>query len=121
MRIPTLPRTVAHRLQFPMSLRGRTPGPYGISPDDDEPSADGGDFEDAVDLNLSDAARDFIGKRRAKAGPSPARRAFLAIRDGVVPNDLSFDRIVKDIVRGRDFHAEAAARAAQTTDTNQES
>ena len=107
MRIPTLPRTVAHRLQFPMSLRGRTPGPYGISPDDDEPS--------------SDAARDFIGKRRAKAGPSPARRAFLAIRDGVVPNDLSFDRIVKDIVRGRDFHAEAAARAAQTTDTNQES
>lgn len=121
MRIPTLPSTVAHRLQFPMSLRGRTPGPSGISPDDDEPSADGRDFEEAVDLNLSDAARDFIGKRRGKSNLSPARRAFLAIRDGVVPHDLSFDRIVKDIVRGRDFHAEAAARAAQTTDTNQES
>ncbi len=121
MRIPTLPSTVAHRLQFPMSLRGRTPGPYGISPDDDEPSADGGDFEDAVDLNLSDAARDFIGKRRAKTGPSPAQRAFMAIHDGVAPPDMSFGEIVKDIVRGRDFHAEAAARAAQTTDTNQES
>ena len=120
MRIPTVPSTVAHRLQFPMSLRGRTRGPYGISPDDEEPSADGGDFEDAVDLNLSEAARDFIGKRRAKTGPSPARRAFLAIRDGVVPHDLSFDQIVKDIVRGRDFYAEAAARAVETTDTNQE-
>ncbi len=69
---------------------------------------------------MSDAARDFIGKRGVKAGPSPARRAFLAIRDGVVPHDLSFDQIVKDIVRGRDFYAEAAARAAETTDTNQE-
>ncbi len=120
MRIPTLPSTVAHRLQFPMSLRGRTPGPYGISPDDDEPSSDSGDFEDAVDLNLSAAARDFIGKGRGKSSLSPARRAFLAIRDGVVPHDLSFDQIVKDIVRGRDFHAEAAARAVETTDTNQE-
>ncbi len=120
MRIPTLPSTVAHRLQFPMSLRGRTPGPYGISPDDDEPSSDSGDFEDAVDLNLSAAARDFIGKGRGKSSLSPARRAFLAIRDGVVPHDLSFDQIVKDIVRGRDFYAEAAARAVETTDTNQE-
>ncbi len=32
MLIPTLPSTVAHRLQFPMSPRGRTPGTYGIGP-----------------------------------------------------------------------------------------
>jgi len=103
-----------------MSLRGRTPGPYGIGSDDDEPSSDGGDFEDAVDLNLSDAARDLIGKRRAKTGPSPAQRAFMAIHDGVAPPDMPFGEIVKDIVRGRDFHAEAAARAAQTTDISEE-
>ena len=120
MRIPTLPSTVARRLQFPMSLRGRVPGADGPDVEDDEQLTDGGDFEDAVALDLSDAARDIIGNGRAKSGPSPARRAFLAIRDGVAPPDMPFGEIVKDIIRGRDFYAEAAARAAEATDTNQE-
>ena len=120
MRIPTLPSTVAHRLRFPMSMRGRVPGADGPDVEDDEPLTDGGDFEDAIDLDLSDAARDIIRKGRAKSGPSPARRAFLAIRDGVAPHDLSFDQIVKDIVGGRDFYAEAAARETETNDTDEE-
>ncbi len=112
MRIPTLPNTVARRLSLPMSLRN-------LDTELDE-VVEPVDGDEAVNLDLSTAARDLIEKRSGKTGQSPTHLAMQAIKDGVVPSDMPFGQVVKAIAKGHDFYAKASTEVADEAEADEE-
>lgn len=112
MRIPTLPNTVARRLSLPMSLRS-----LDTELDKVVEPVDG---DEAVNLDLSDTARELIERRSGKSGQSPTHLAMQAIKDGVVPSNMPFGQVVKAITQGHNFYAKASTDEADEAEAEED-